>query len=88
MNLKKDRNEWENFYTKVLKRTKTELNRCIDTNEVPLFGYPPVPYSPPPDMPEDAHASLRYLLDSIFTKNHKRSLSTIMEHIYKEQEKQ
>jgi hypothetical protein len=47
MNNLKDQREWDRLNKLVLKRTKDELNQCVDINVPPIFGYPPVPYSPP-----------------------------------------
>ena len=41
----KKNNEWKRLMT-VLKRNKSALNECVEKGEYPLFGYPPVLYSP------------------------------------------
>jgi len=79
--LNKCPDEWNRLYKQVLKKTKQELNLCVDKNVAPLFGYPPVPYSPPPtaaqcDLEKPGFGAF---LDFIFTKNKNKSILKIME---------
>lgn len=39
----------------MLKRNKHELNECVLKGEAPIFGYPPVLYSPPQDAAKNAN---------------------------------
>lgn len=78
MNNLKNQHEWDRLNKLVLKRTKHELNQCVDINVPPIFGYPPVPYSPPAGG-VDENSGFGVLLKYISTTNEKKSIAQIFE---------
>ena len=73
--ISRKRQEWDKLYTNVLKKTKGELNHCIDYNEPPVFQYPPVQYG---SYLEGQKLNLEPFLTSVFTKNKNRSIITVI----------
>ncbi len=76
MNKLKDEKEWNRLFMLVLKRTKDELNKCVDINVAPIFGYPPVPYSPPRGA-TDENKGFGVILKYISTTNENKSIAKI-----------